>query len=693
MNDIHRDITADQFCILRFDQAGLPANLFNPETLAELNAHLDDLEASPSIRGIVFISGKERLFHAGADLRGLGKMDREGLRHFIEQGQDVFTRIAHLRIPTVAAIHGACLGGGCELALACTYRVATNDRATKIGLPETRLGILPAWGGSTRLPRLIGVTRALKIILAGQTPSAKQALRYGMIDAIAPRELLLSAALRMLTQGRNARRNWKLNPLVNRLTARLIAPTVRGKVARQTRGHYPARTEAAEVVLASPRSPESASLARERKAVLDLAASDTCKNLIRLFFMSERSRKTEGPKARPVERAMVVGAGVMGSGIAEWLAARGVRVILRDIDPKFVAMGLDRIRKLFGDRRVFTEKEGRDAMDRISPAVGDVPLGQVDLVIEAAVETIDAKKEIFAALDQQARREDTILATNTSALSLAEIAGATKNPARVVGIHYFNPVHKMQLVEVVAGAQTSPDVVRRAVQFVQQIGKLPVVVKDSPGFLVNRVLMPYLLEAGLLFEAGARAEDIDEAMLDFGMPMGPLRLIDEVGVDIAFHVANTLTDKFSDRLRVPPGLGEMVKSGWLGQKGGRGFYLYGGGKKSVPNPDMDKLRRTHDAASLPRSELQLRLALLMVNESARCLEEQVVADAATVDFAIVMGTGFAPFRGGPLRYADALGLGKVVAELERLTKEAGPHFKPSTLLKKLADEGKCFHEN
>jgi 3-hydroxyacyl-CoA dehydrogenase/enoyl-CoA hydratase/3-hydroxybutyryl-CoA epimerase len=535
--------------------------------------------------------------------------------------------------------------------------------------------------------------RALKIILAGQTPSAKQALKYGMIDAIAPRELLLSAALRMLTQGRTVRRNWKLNPLVNRLTARLIAPTVRGKLARQTRGHYPARTEAAEVVLASPRSSESASLARERKVVLDLAASDTCKNLIRLFFMSERARKSEGPKAPLINRAMIVGAGVMGSGIAEWLAARGVRVILRDIDPKFVAKGLDRIRKLFGDRRVFTEKEGRDAMDRISPAVGDVPLGQVDLVIEAAVETIDAKKEIFAALDRQAQREDTILATNTSALSLAEIAGATKNPSRVVGIHFFNPVHKMQLVEVIAGAQTSPEVVRRAVQFVQQIGKLPVVVKDSPGFLVNRVLVPYLLEAGLLFEAGARAEDIDEAMLDFGMPMGPLRLIDEVGVDIAFHVANTLADKFSDRLRVPPGLGEMVKSGWLGQKSGRGFYLYGKGKKSVPNVEVEELRRSQDAVGLTRSELQLRLVLLLVNESVRCLEEQIVADAATVDFAIVMGTGFAPFRGGSLRYADSFGLPKVVVELERLTKEAGPHFKPSSLLKKMAAEGKHFYEN
>jgi 3-hydroxyacyl-CoA dehydrogenase/enoyl-CoA hydratase/3-hydroxybutyryl-CoA epimerase len=693
MNDIHRELVDGKYCVLRFDQAGSSANLFSPETLAELNAHLDDIAADASLRGLVFISGKDRVFHAGADLRGLEKMDREHLVQFLKQGQDVFTRIAHLKIPSVAAIHGVCLGGGCELALACTYRIATQDSATKIGLPETRLGILPAWGGSTRLPKLIGVTRALKIILGGQTPSAKQALRYGMIDAIAPRELLLSAALKLLQKGSPKRKSWKLNPLVNRLTARLIAPKVRATLRKQTRGHYPSRTKAAEVVLAAPRSPEVESLARERNVLLELAETDTCKNLIRLFFMSERARKPEGPKAPPIERAAVIGAGVMGSGIAEWLASRGIRVILRDIEPKFVAKGLERIQKLVGNRRIFTEKEARDIMDRISPATGDVPLDPVDLIIEAAVEMIDAKKKIFTALDQAARRPDTILATNTSALSLSEIAGATKRPERVVGIHYFNPVHKMQLVEVVAAAQTAPEIVQRAVQFVQQIGKLPVVVKDSPGFLVNRVLMPYLLDAGILYEAGARAEDIDESMLDFGMPMGPLRLIDEVGVDIAFHVASTLSAKFSDRMRVPPGLEKMVEKGFLGQKNGQGFYLYGKGRKSAPNTAVEALRLGHGAAGLPRSELRLRLALLLANESARCLEEKIVADAATVDFAIVMGTGFAPFRGGPLRFADAFGLSKMVTELERLTKEAGPHFTPSPLLKQLATEGKRFHEN
>lgn len=692
MNDIHREIIDGHFCVLRFDQAGSAVNLFSPETLAELNAHLDEIEADGTLRGLVFISNKERVFHAGADLRGLEKMDADGLRHFLEQGQAVFTRIAHLKIPTVAAIHGVCVGGGCELALACDYRIATTDSSTKIGLPETRLGILPAWGGSTRLPRLVGVTRALKIILGGLTPSAKQALKYGLVDALPPREWLLPAALKMAAKGKARRTGWKHSAVLDRLTARVIAPSVRARLARQTRGHYPAKAKAAEVVLASPRSTEAESLARERAFVLELAQSDTCRNLIRLFFASERARKPEGLKAPPIERAMVIGAGVMGSGIAEWIASRGVRVILRDIEPRFVARGLDRIAKLLGNRRVFTEKEARDTMDRISPAVGDVPLDQVDLVIEAAVEEIAAKKQIFATLDQQAHREDTILATNTSALSLVEIASATKRPERVIGIHYFNPVHKMQLVEVVAGAQTSPEVVRRGVQFVQQIGKLPVVVKDSPGFLVNRVLVPYLLEAGLLFEAGARAEDIDEAMLDFGMPMGPLRLLDEVGIDIASHVADTLAAKFSDRLRVPAGLAKMVKAGWLGQKSGRGFYVYGG-KKVTFHPEMNSLRLGNAAASLPRSESRLRLALLLANESARCLEEEVVADATTVDFAIVMGTGFAPFRGGPLRFADTFGLGRAVTELERLTKEAGPHFTPSPLLKRLATEGKRFHEN
>ncbi len=694
MNNTHREIVDGRFCVLRFDQAESGANVFNLETLTELDTHLRAIADDGALEGVVLISAKERIFHAGADLLALQKWGEDELRRFIELGQEVFGHLASLKAPTVAAIHGACLGGGFEMALACDYRIATSDRATKIGLPETKLGILPAWGGSTRLPRLVGVTRALDVILGGKTPAAKQALRYGMIDAIAPRELLLATALRVLKDGFPPRRRSLLRRVVpDRLLSPLIASRVRTKIGRETRGHYPAVLEAAKIILARAGSSEKESLERERRAVHELLRSDAGRNLMRLFFLSERVRKPEGPKLKPVANAAVIGAGIMGAGIAQWLSSRGVRVILRDVNPPAMAAGLERIRKLFGNRRVFSEKEARDGFDRIAPTTQAVPFDHVDLVIEAAVEKMDAKKKIFAQLDVQAANAETLLATNTSALSLAEIAAVTKNPSRVVGIHFFNPVHKMQLVEIVAAPQTNPEVVRRAVQFARQIGKLPVVVKDSPGFLVNRILVPYLLEAGLLFENGARVTDIDEAMLDFGMPMGPLRLIDEVGVDIAADVAATLAARFNDRLRVPELLDKMISKGWLGRKSGRGFYVYSGKRRETPHLELNAVCRSRDDAGLDRSELRKRLALLIVNEAARCVEEKISAGPEMVDFAMVMGTGFAPFRGGPLRYAESFGLRNVVDELERLSTVAGPRYIRCDLLRQLACERRGFYED
>jgi 3-hydroxyacyl-CoA dehydrogenase / enoyl-CoA hydratase / 3-hydroxybutyryl-CoA epimerase len=694
MTNINRELVDGKFCVLRFDQAGTGANVFNLETLAELEWQLEAIAQDRTIKGLVLISDKDRIFHAGADLTALQKLTDAEVGRFIARGQEVFNHLAALKMPKIAAIHGACLGGGCEMALACDYRIATSDRATKIGLPETKLGILPAWGGSTRLPRLVGVTRALDIILAGKTPAAKQALKYGLVDAIAPKEVLLAAALRMLKNGIPPRRKSLMRRLVpDGILSLMIAPIVRKKVARETRGNYPAVTKAAEVVLESVRRTEQESLEAEHRAVSVLIRSEASKNLLRLFFLSEKVRKPEGLKLPPVERAAVIGAGIMGGGIAQWLASRGVRVILRDINPQAVAAGLERIRKLFSDRRVFPDKEARDGFDRIAPVTTAVPFNHVDLVIEAAVEKMEAKKKIFAQLDEQACNPSTILATNTSALSLAEIAGATKDPARVVGIHFFNPVHKMQLVEVVTAPQTDPEVVRRAVQFARQIGKLPVVVKDSPGFLVNRILVPYFLEAGLLFENGASATNIDEAMLDFGMPMGPMRLIDEVGVDIAADVAATLAARFNDRLLVPELLHKMIAKGWLGRKSGRGFYVYSGKKKIVPNREAEALLRSHDAAALDRAELQKRLSLLIVNEAARCVEERISSGPEMVDFAMVMGTGFAPFRGGPLRYAETFDLRRVVDELDRLSAVAGPRYTRCELLRQLACEGRRFYED
>jgi 3-hydroxyacyl-CoA dehydrogenase / enoyl-CoA hydratase / 3-hydroxybutyryl-CoA epimerase len=693
MNNFYREIVEGKFCVLRLDQAESGANVFNLETLVELDWNITAIANDRIIEGVVIISEKDRIFHAGADLHALQKWSDAEVQRFIERGQEVFSHLAAIHVPKVAAIHGACLGGGFEMALACNYRIATSDRVTKIGLPETKLGILPAWGGSTRLPQLVGLTRALDIILGGKTPAAKQALRYGMIDAIAPRELLLSAALNLLKSGFPPRRRTLLRRVMpDRLLSPLIASHVRARILRETHGHYPAVLKAAEVILARAGSTEKESLEHERRAVLSLLRSDACKNLIRLFFLGERVRKSDGPKLKPVERAAVIGAGIMGSGIAQWLSSRGVRVILRDVNPQAIAAGLERIRKLFSAKRVFSDKEARDGFDRIAPTAQGVPFDHVDLVIEAAVEKMEAKKKIFAQLDEQAGNSAILLATNTSALSLAEIAGATKNPDRVVGIHFFNPVHKMQLVEVVTAPQTTPETVQRAVQFARQIGKLPVVVKDSPGFVVNRILVPYLLEAGLLFENGARAIDVDEAMLDFGMPMGPLRLIDEVGVDIAADVAATLAARFSDRLRVPELLAKMISKGWLGRKNGRGFYNYAG-KKSVPNVELNSLCRSQDAAALDRAELKLRMSLLIVNEAARCVEERITSGPEMVDFAMVMGTGFAPFRGGPLRYAETFGLRRSVDELDRLSAVEGPRYARCDLLKQMACEGKRFYED
>jgi 3-hydroxyacyl-CoA dehydrogenase/enoyl-CoA hydratase/3-hydroxybutyryl-CoA epimerase len=444
------------------------------------------------------------------------------------------------------------------------------------------------------------------------------------------------------------------------------------------------------------------SLALERDAVVELAQTETCKNLIRVFFLQERAKKLFSCKsedssesARSIERVAVIGAGVMGAGIAQWASARGLAVILRDINAEQVARGMVSIAQLYEQglkRHAFTKIEARAGMDHISPAPVEVPLRNVDLIVEAAVEKMDLKKDIFRRLDERAG-PNSILATNTSALSISEIAAATKHPDRVVGIHFFNPVHRMQLVEVVVGQHTRSDVVGRSVRFVQQIGKLPVVVKDSPGFLVNRILMPYLIEAGHLFECGARVEDIDEAMLDFGMPMGPLRLIDEVGVDVANHVAETIAAKFSPRLGAPQVLHEMLETGLLGRKNGRGFYVHTKGNKEPDvNPGIDTFQRGTFAATLNRAELQSRMVLLMINEAARCLEEGVVAEPADVDFGMIMGTGFAPFLGGPLRFADYVGVSQLVEEMAKLATKDAPRFGPCALLQTMAAKGSKFYE-
>ena len=691
---IRRTVREDGICVLTFDRPGSAANIFDVRALTELGEELDFVERAMSLKGVVFISAKKSIFVAGADLKSMSEATPDQIRTMIELGQTVFNRIAALPIPTAAAIHGAAVGGGCEIALACDYRVASPARTTKIGLPETQIGLLPAWGGSTRLPRLIGLPRALDIILAGKSLAAKRALQCGLVDELAPAEYLLKAAVNKISQGKPQRKSHAL--MNNALVARFIAARVRPQLLRKTRGHYPAVTKALEVVTRGISRSVPDSLARERDGILELVQGEVCRNLIRIFLLQERAKKLTVLRSdtKTIARTAVIGAGVMGAGIAQWISARQTPVILRDISVEQVAKGMSTIGKLYRDgtkRQVFTPLEARQGWDRVTPAPTEVPLRNIDLVVEAAVEQLDLKKKIFARLAELAS-DETILATNTSALSVSEIAATVRRPERVVGLHFFNPVHRMQLVEIVAAKQTAPEVLQRTLQFVQRIGKLPVVVQDSPGFVVNRILMPYLIEAGNLFEAGASITDLDEAMLDFGMPMGPMRLLDEVGTDVSLHVAQTLAVAFGDRLKIPAHLCEMIKAGLLGRKNGCGYYRHEKSKREArPNPGVAAYVNNDQARMLSRDELRERMVLLMVNEAARCVEERIVNGPADVDFAMIMGTGFAPFRGGPLRHADSTGIGKIAGLMERLADSGANQFAPCALLREMAVAGRKFY--
>ena len=697
---IHRSVRGDGVCVLTFDRHGSSANLFDRATLAELQAEVDFIEsncdATPPIKGVIVVSAKRSIFMAGLDLKTIGENpSTTEVREIVELGQSVFTRIAALKIPTAAAIHGAALGGGFEMALACDLRLASPDGATKVGLPETQLGLLPAWGGATRLPRLIGLPRALELVLSGKIVGAKRALKLGIVDALVPAEHLIEAAAKMQQQGKPHRSgHWLVN---DPLAAAVITMRMRKQILKKTRGHYPAVLAAFEVMTRGIGKSIPGSLALERNGILELIQTGACRNLIRLFSLQEHAKKLSvtDHEPKPVARVAVIGAGAMGAGIAQWLSARRLPVILRDVNAEQLAKGLGSIAKIYRDgvkRQVFTRREARDGMDRIFPAPQETPLCNVDLVIEAAVENLELKKQVFQRLDELTG-DETILATNTSALPVSELAAATRRPERVAGLHFFNPVHRMQLVEVIAARQTEPEVLQRAVKFVQQAGKLPVVVKDSPGFLVNRILMPYLIEAGNLFESGAEVATLDETMLEFGMPMGPMRLLDEVGLDVALHVAESLAAAYRDRMKVPGCLRQMISAGLLGRKNGRGFYLHDKSSEARLNPEASRFVQNQAARGLPREELPERMVLLMINEAARCLEEQIVAGPQDVDFAMVMGTGFAPFRGGPLRYADSLGLDVVVGAMENLVDRGVAYFEPCALLRKLTADRSRFHTN
>jgi 3-hydroxyacyl-CoA dehydrogenase/enoyl-CoA hydratase/3-hydroxybutyryl-CoA epimerase len=700
--NIQREVSDAGIAILTFDRPDSTANVFDQRTLDELSAHLDFLESETSLKGLIIRTAKSKIFIAGADLNAFTlEISAERIAAVIEQGQKTFDRIARLPYPTLAAIHGVALGGGFEIALACDYRIASSDSVTKVGLPETNLGILPAWGGCTRLPKLIGLPNALEAIMNGRQYPAEQALHAGMIDSIVHREQLTTVATKKIHQCGGKKRSLKLHFANRAPLSRVIQSQAEKKALARTHGHYPAPLKALEVAYASLNLPHEESLANEKNKFVELALSETAQNLIGLFFLQERAKKLRLPKelelpptapANAVKRALVVGAGLMGAGIAQWMSSRGIRVILKDVGPAPLGKGMQSIAKVYAEavkRHLFSETDARNAFDRVLPVYEEVPLNEIDLVLEAAVEKLDLKQKLFAEIESKVS-PGLVLASNTSALSIDAIGASLQHPERVVGFHFFNPVHRMQLVEIVRGTKTNAATLNAAIRFAKQIGKLPVLVKDSPGFLVNRILLPYMVEAVRLFSEGHRVEHIDRVMVDFGMPMGPLRLCDEVGLDVAEHVAKELASRLKHLAPLNDTLGKIIERGCLGRKSGKGFYHHDASGDGKINAQLGDLQ-AREPATVNEGDLRDRLVLSMVNEAARTIEENVVASPEDVDFGMIMGTGWAPFRGGPLRFADHLGIATVVSRLNNLRDRVAPEFAPCRLLAEMANRGGSFY--
>jgi 3-hydroxyacyl-CoA dehydrogenase/enoyl-CoA hydratase/3-hydroxybutyryl-CoA epimerase len=649
--------TSAEHVIATLDVADSSANVLSREVLQELDELLAELEQG-SASGLIIRSGKQGGFIVGADVREFGQVhDAAQAAELARGGQRVFNRLASLAVPTVALIHGYCLGGGLELALACRFRVARDDDNTRLGLPEVRLGIHPGFGGTVRLPPLIGTLPALDLMLTGRTLGSRQAHKLGLVDEVVPERHLLDAALAHLQRRRRRKAPWvrrlpgwwPLRVLVYRRVLRQLQKKVNAD-------HYPAPYRILQL------RKMRASQEQEAISLGELLVSRTSRNLVHVFLLGEDLKRRGRAQAHDMERVHVIGAGVMGGDIAAWAAYKGFRVSLQDQTAELVARAVKRAHAFF-QKRLKEPRAVQQAMDRLMPDVSGNGVRHADLVIEAIIEDVAIKQAVLRTIEQQAPAS-AVLASNTSSIPLEQLASALRDPSRLVGLHFFNPVAKMQLVEVVHGSQSAPAALARACAYAVAIDRLPLRVKSSPGFLVNRILMPYLMEAMTMVEEGVAISAIDRAATDFGMPMGPIELADTVGLDICLSVAKELAGPLG--VTVPERLSAMVEQGQLGKKSGRGFYRY----DARGRPKRDKRIRPND---VPVTE---RLVLRVLNETMACLREGVVQDADAIDAGMVYGTGFAPYLGGPMRYVESMGETGISHSLYRLSEEYGERFTP-----------------
>ena len=655
---------ADGIVVLTLDRAESSVNALSRAVLDELDEIIERLSFEPP-RGVVIRSGKSAGFVVGADLKEFETYEKAGtVLDNIENGQRVFQRLAELRCPTVAAIHGHCMGGGTEMSLACRYRVASRDASTRIGLPEVKLGIHPGWGGSARLPRLIGAPKALELMLTGRAASAENAKAIGLVDKLSSAELLVETAKELILHPR-------ARPIAQRAVAwatnlwpvrQILAPILRKQAAAKARpDQYPAPFALIEVWRRGGANIRQR-LKLEARSVAKLAQTPTCRNLIRVFFLQERLKALGSGTDAAIRRVHVVGAGVMGGDIAAWCALRGFDVTLQDREMKYIAPALDRAKDLFA-KKLKTADRIDPALARLKADVEGGGIASADLVIEAIFENLEAKQELYRKTES-AMKTDALLATNTSSIPLDELRTAVEKPARFLGLHYFNPVAVMPLVEIVRHDQLDTAAEKRALAFCKAIDKLPVPVKGTPGFLVNRILMPYLLEAMRLYKEGVPGPVLDKAAKKFGMPMGPIELADTIGLDVAASVGNELAPFLG--LEVPPGLDDMAKSGKRGKKDGQGLYTWEDGKPKKPEVDPQYVAP---------DDLEDRMILPMINEAVACLHDRVVDDAELLDAGVIFGTGFAPFRGGPIQYIRDTGADALKSKLEALALRHGERFK------------------
>lgn len=713
-----------------FDLPGEKVNKFNKRVMDDFGALIQDLERlakDGKIDSLVVISGKPGIFIAGADIELIQAArtaaDAEALSR---AGQKLLDRWEDLPFAKVAAINGVALGGGCEFSLACDAIVMSNDPAARIGLPEVMLGVIPGMGGCVRLPRKVGLATALDLILTSKNLNGERAFKAGLAEACLPKENFEESVVQWtlarsedLKQGKRIALEPKLGGMGGVVGSALektgigrgiMLKKAREGVMSKTRGNYPAPLEAITVLGQTGGTygakirgeARERAMSREAQGFGKAAATDVSKNLIRLFFLTEAVKKSQGlpagvsvPAYQPIKTGAVLGAGVMGGGIAQLFADKGISARMKDLSNAALALGIQSASKIFSrqlKKRRINRRQYMQKLNHIAPVTDYSGFQSSRIVVEAIVENLEIKQKVLKELEGQVK-DDCVIASNTSSLSVSKMQSVMSRPERFGGMHFFNPVHKMPLVEVIRGDKTSDQTVAEIFQFSKQLGKTPIVVKDAPGFLVNRLLAPYLNEATYCLADGAPIDEIDRALLDFGMPMGPMELVDEVGVDVAEKVAHILNDAFGTRMPPAPLNAKVVAAKRLGKKNGKGLYEYGAeGRDRNLNPEIYTiLGVSPQPGKLAAEEIVERCILPMINEASRCLEERVVADANDVDLGMIMGTGFPPFRGGLLQYADTLGAKTIVDRLRKYQARFGERFEPAPALLKRAESGQTFH--